>query len=81
MFFSDVIVGVARSEGILSLPMVVYVDDTGTIGADQGQADREGVAFALVEIGNVEILLEHRAVCSGFRSPGNNWLHLAVLEL
>ena len=45
VFFSDVIVGVARSESILSLPMVVYVDDTGTIGADQGQADREGVAF------------------------------------
>ena len=45
VFFSDVIVGVARSEGVLTLPMVVYVDDTGTIAADQGQADREGVAF------------------------------------
>ena len=27
VFFSDVIVGVARSEGVLTLPMPVYVDD------------------------------------------------------
>ena len=45
IFFSDVIVGVARSESVLTLPLCVYVDDTGAIGADRAAVDREGVAF------------------------------------
>ena len=45
IFFSDVMVGVARSEGVLTLPLCVYVDDTGTIGADRAAVDREGIAF------------------------------------
>ena len=45
IFFSDVMVGVARSEGVLTLPLCVYVDDTGNIGRDRAAVDREGVAF------------------------------------
>ena len=45
IFFSDVMVGVARSEGVLTLPLCVYVDDTGTIGKDRATVDKEGVAL------------------------------------
>ena len=45
VFFSDVIVGVARAEGVLTLPLVVYVDDTGNIGKDRKVVDREGIRF------------------------------------
>ena len=45
IFFTDVVVGVARSENILSHPLVVYVDDTGSIGSDRVEIDREGVRF------------------------------------
>ena len=45
IFFSDVVVGLARSENVLTLPLAVYVDDTGLCGADRSQVDREGVAF------------------------------------
>ena len=32
VFFTDVIVGVARSEQIITLPMPIYVDDCALIG-------------------------------------------------
>jgi hypothetical protein len=46
IFFSDCVVGMARSELVLTLPMTVYVDDTGCIGQDQLVVDSESVAFA-----------------------------------
>ena len=45
IFFSDVVVGIARSENVLTLPLAVYGDDTGLVGADRSLVDREGVAF------------------------------------
>ena len=32
IFFSDVVVNMARSERVLTLPMPIYVDDMGLIG-------------------------------------------------
>lgn len=43
MFFTDVMVGVARSEGVLTLPMPIYVDDCALIGGDLALTDAEGV--------------------------------------
>ena len=34
IFFVDVLVQMARSEGVLRLPMAVYVDDLGVVGPD-----------------------------------------------
>lgn len=45
IFFTDVIVGVARSEEVLTLPMAVYVDDCALIGAVAAEVDAEGAAF------------------------------------
>ena len=45
IFFSDVMIGIARSESILTLNWAVYVDDTGCIGPDRAAVDREGIAF------------------------------------
>ena len=45
IFFSDVVVGLARSEHVLTLPLALYVDDAGLIGPDRRKVDREGVAF------------------------------------
>ena len=45
LFFTDVMCGVARSEGVLTLPMPVYVDDCALIGAVAAQVDAEGLAF------------------------------------
>jgi hypothetical protein len=42
IFFSDVIMGVARSENILTLDHTVYVDDCAHVGPDQAALDREG---------------------------------------
>ena len=45
IFFTDVVVGVARSEAVLTLPMPVYVDDCSLIGAVAAEVDKEGVHF------------------------------------
>ena len=34
IFFEQVVLGIARSEAVLTLPLAVHVDDTGLIGAD-----------------------------------------------
>ena len=46
IFFSDVVIGMARSEGALTLPMVIHVDDTALIGEDAGSVDRESESFS-----------------------------------
>ena len=46
VFFSDVVVGMARSEGALTLPMVIHVDDTALIGEYAKEVDRESASFA-----------------------------------
>ena len=45
IFFTDVVVGVARSEEVLTLPMPVYVDDCALIGALAADVEAEGAAF------------------------------------
>jgi len=47
MFFADVVIGVARSEGVFTLPLAVYVDDMALIGAWQAEVDRQGVALGV----------------------------------
>ena len=44
-FFSDVVVGMARSVQVLTLPMVIYVDDCGLIGGCRDAVDAEMVRF------------------------------------
>ena len=46
VFFTDVMIGVARSEGVLTMPMPVFVDDCALIGAEAAKVDAEGVALA-----------------------------------
>jgi hypothetical protein len=46
ILFSDVCVGMARSEQQLTLPMPVFVDDAAIIGEDASQVDREGASLA-----------------------------------
>ena len=41
IFFVDVLVGMARSEGALTLPLVVHVDDCSLIGEHPSQVDEE----------------------------------------
>ena len=41
----DVVVQMARSVQVLTLPMPVHVDDCGLIGPEQGAVDREMLAF------------------------------------
>ena len=45
IFFADVVVNMARSLRVLTLPMAIYVDDNGLIGEDRGQVDAEMSAF------------------------------------
>ena len=45
IFFVDVVVQMARSELVLTLPFVIYVDDCGAIGACQEQTNAEMLAF------------------------------------
>lgn len=45
IFFVDVVVGVARSEMVISLPLVVHVDDLALIGPQQGRVNSEMRAF------------------------------------
>jgi hypothetical protein len=47
IFFTDVLLGVARSELIVTLPTIVYVDDVATIGPRIDGVDEEGVRFQL----------------------------------
>ena len=44
-FFVDVVVNMARSDMILTLPLPVFVDDCGLIGYDAAQVNAEMVAF------------------------------------
>ena len=44
-FFVDVVVNMARSDMILTLPLSVFVDDCGLIGCDAAQVNAEMVAF------------------------------------
>jgi hypothetical protein len=46
IFFSDVLVGMARSERKLTLPMPIFVDDAAIIGEDACQVDAEGASLA-----------------------------------
>ena len=46
-FFTSVIVGMARSENTLTLPMAVYVDDCALMGQCREQVDAEMLAFHL----------------------------------
>ena len=46
IFFSDVVIGMARSEGALTLPTVIHVDDVALIGASQAQVDAESASLA-----------------------------------
>ena len=43
IFFSDVCCGMATSEWIITLPMVIHVDDVAQIGSDMSQVDAERV--------------------------------------
>ena len=45
IFFVDVIVQMARSEQVLSLPMAVYVDDCALMGGCREEVDAEMLAF------------------------------------
>ena len=45
IFFSDVTMGMARSEMVLTLEAPIHVDDISLIGAVQEAVDAEGVAF------------------------------------
>ena len=45
IFFSDCVIGMARSEDVITLPLVVYVDDLGSIGPDSAEVDQEGLDF------------------------------------
>lgn len=45
MFFADCVCGMARSEAVLTLPLVVYVDDMGHMGPCHHETDAEGVRF------------------------------------
>jgi len=45
IFFVDVVVNMARAAQVLTLPMPVYVDDSGLIGGDQSQVDDEMLTF------------------------------------
>ena len=45
IFFEKVVVQMARSEFVLTLPMVVYVDDCGIIGEDKALLDKEAPEF------------------------------------
>ena len=44
-FFVDVVVNMARSELVLTLPMPIFVDDCGLIGSDDVQVNAEMLAF------------------------------------
>jgi hypothetical protein len=45
LFMVRVVVQMARSEMVLTLPMVIYVDDAGIISNDKGKGDMELVEF------------------------------------
>lgn len=45
IFFVDVLVQTARSEMVLTLPLVVHVDDCGSIGPDREVVDAEMLVF------------------------------------
>ena len=45
IFFVDVVMNMARAAAVLTLPMPVYVDDCGLIGADEHQVNYEMTAF------------------------------------
>lgn len=46
IFLSDVVIGMARSEGALTLPMPIHVDDMSIIGRIKSQVDREAACLA-----------------------------------
>ena len=47
IFFTDVVVNMARSMSVLTLPMPVFVDDMGLIGAVTTRLEKEWAAFKL----------------------------------
>lgn len=47
VFFSDVVIGVARSEQVITLEMPIYVDDCALIGAVANMVDAEGIRLKL----------------------------------
>ena len=46
IFFSDVVMGMARSEEVLDLPTPIHVDDVALIGPEGPEVDRQGDALA-----------------------------------
>jgi hypothetical protein len=45
IFFVDVVLGMARAVQVITLPLCVYVDDLGAIGADEAQVNAEMLAL------------------------------------
>ena len=46
ILFQDVLLGMARSEQQLTLPVPIFVDDAAIIGSDAGQVDAEAASLA-----------------------------------
>lgn len=47
IFFTDVVMGMARSEGVVDIPVHVFVDDCSLIGAIREAVDTQGEALAV----------------------------------
>ena len=62
IFFSDVVIGMARSEGALTLPIVVHVDDMALIGTPAAKVDAEAGSLAkfLALLGILVKVSKHR---------------------
>ena len=71
IFFSDVMVGVARSEAILTLPCPIYVDDLSLIGPHIKETNKEGKEFG-------EWLAEHGVYTKALKDRGAAQLQLAL---
>ena len=60
IFFSEVVVGMARSELILTLPMAIRVDDCGFIGRQQSVShDTHPVLFLVVSPCRVDVHIDN----------------------
>ena len=79
IFFTDVMIGVARSEGVLTLPMPVYVDDCAAIGPVAAQVDAEGIALRdwLESLGVTMKKLKERAAATLQLALGFWWDSIA----
>jgi hypothetical protein len=75
IFFSKVMLGVARSVGVLTLPMPVHVDDCALIGAIAAKVDAEGRALSdwLEDLGVTMKILKERAAAAVQKALGFWW--------